>query len=82
MDPTHALALNARGYAQLRLKNYQAAIADCTLAIRLNPNYANAYVNRSVARRASGDVDGARNDLHRAVELGALAQATIKPVGR
>jgi tetratricopeptide (TPR) repeat protein len=47
IDPTHALALNARGYAQLRLRNYQGAIDDCTRAIRLNPSYANAYVNRS-----------------------------------
>ncbi len=66
IDPTHALALNARGYAQLRLRNYQGAIDDCSQAIRLNPSYANAYVNRSVARRASGDVAGAREDLHRA----------------
>jgi tetratricopeptide (TPR) repeat protein len=78
IDPTHALALNARGYAQLRLRNYQGAIDDCTQAIRLNPSYANAYVNRSVARRASGDVPGAREDLRRAIELGSVAQNTIK----
>lgn len=77
MDPTHSLALNARGYAQLRLRNYQGAIEDCTQAIRLNPNYANAYVNRSVARRAMGDVAGARDDLHRATELGSVAQASL-----
>jgi tetratricopeptide (TPR) repeat protein len=77
IDPTHALALNARGYAQLRLHNYQGAIDDCSQAIRLIPNYANAYVNRSVAKRAMGDVAGSRDDLHHASELGSVAQATI-----
>ena len=66
IDPTHALALNARGYARLRLHNYQGAIDDCSQAIRLNPNYANAYLNRSVAKRAMGDVAGSRDDQHRA----------------
>ena len=35
IDPAHALALNARGYAQLRLHNYQGAIDDCSRAIHL-----------------------------------------------
>ena len=74
IDPTLALALNARGYAQLRLRNYQGAINDCSQAIRLNPGYANAYLNRSVARRATGDVTGAREDQHRAMELDSVAQ--------
>jgi tetratricopeptide (TPR) repeat protein len=82
IDPTHALALNARGYAQLRLRNYQGAIDDCSQAIRLNPSYANAYLNRSVAKRAAGDLAGAREDLHRATELESVAQATITKTGR
>jgi tetratricopeptide (TPR) repeat protein len=77
IDPTHALALNGRGYAQLRLRNYQGAIDDCTQAIRLNPSYANAYLNRSVAKKAAGDVAGSREDLHRATELESVAQNTI-----
>jgi tetratricopeptide (TPR) repeat protein len=76
IDPTHALALNARGYAQLRLHNFQGAIDDCSRAIRLNASYANAYLNRSVARKAMGDVGGARDDQHRAAELGSVAQTT------
>jgi tetratricopeptide (TPR) repeat protein len=76
MDPAHALALNARGYARLRMHNYQGAIDDCSQAIRLNPTYANAYLNRSVARKAMGDVAGAREDQRRATELESVAQAT------
>jgi tetratricopeptide (TPR) repeat protein len=77
IDPNLALALNGRGYAQLRLHNYQGAISDCSQAIRLNPGYGNAYLNRSVAKRASGDVAGAREDQHRAMELDSVAQATV-----
>jgi tetratricopeptide (TPR) repeat protein len=80
MDPAHAMALNARGYARLRLHNYQGAIDDCSQAIRVNPNYANAYINRSVARKAMGDTAGAREDQRRATELQSVAQAsTAKP---
>jgi tetratricopeptide (TPR) repeat protein len=75
IDPTLALALNARGYALLRLRRYQDAIADCSQAIRLNPAYANAYLNRSVAKRALGDITGAREDKNHAAELDGLAQA-------
>jgi tetratricopeptide (TPR) repeat protein len=74
-DPTLALALNARGYARLRLRRYQDVIDDCSQAIRLNPAYANAYLNRSVAKRALGDVAGAREDQRHAAELDGLAQA-------
>jgi tetratricopeptide (TPR) repeat protein len=85
MDPTLALALNARGYAHLRLRRYQDAIDDCSQAIRLNPAYANAYLNRSVAKRALGDIAGAREDQRHAVELDGLAQAQAtlsKPTSR
>ena len=74
LDPTHALALNARGYARLRLRRYQDAIGDCSQAIRLNPAYANAYLNRSVAKRAMGDIAGARDDQRHAMELDGTAQ--------
>jgi tetratricopeptide (TPR) repeat protein len=83
MDPTLALALNARGYVRLRLRRYQAAIDDCSQAIRLNPAYGNAFLNRSVAKRALGDIAGAREDQRHAVELGGIAQATLaKPPSR
>jgi tetratricopeptide (TPR) repeat protein len=75
VDPTLALALNARGYARLRLRRYQDAIEDCSQAIKLNPAYANAYLNRSVAKRAMGDIAGARDDQRHASELDGVAQA-------
>jgi tetratricopeptide (TPR) repeat protein len=82
IDPTNALALNARGYAHLRLLQYRDAINDCSQAIRLNPNYANAYHNRSVAKRGLGDSVGAREDLRRATELANVARPTLSKLPR
>jgi tetratricopeptide (TPR) repeat protein len=61
-EPGHALALNARGFCQLRLRQIDAAIADFTAAIQINPGYANAFLNRSAARRLAGDAAGAKAD--------------------
>ena len=69
MDPSMPLAYNARGYAHYRLKQYPEAMADYDKAILLNPAYVNAYQNRSVARRMTGDAAGADADAAKAKEL-------------
>jgi tetratricopeptide (TPR) repeat protein len=69
LDPKFTLAFNARAYANIRLKRYHEAIADLDQALTLNPYYANAYQNRSVARRALGDKAGADADSAKAKEL-------------
>ena len=38
-------------------------------AIRLNPNFAEAYVNRGVARKSKGDLEGAIQDYNEAIRL-------------
>jgi tetratricopeptide (TPR) repeat protein len=45
------------------------ALQDYTEAIRLKPDYADAFYNRGVARRAKGDVDGALQDYTEAIRL-------------
>jgi tetratricopeptide (TPR) repeat protein len=70
LDPSSAVAYNSRGYAYLRTRQYELAIRDFSAAIGINANYANAYWNRSVARRLSGDVPGSRKDVGLATRLG------------
>ena len=73
MDPSMALAYNARGYAHYRMKQYPEAVADYDKAILLNPSYTNAYLNRSWARRTSGDTPGADADAAKAKDLAEKA---------
>jgi Tfp pilus assembly protein PilF len=65
LKPDLARPYNARGYAYLRARDYQHALSDFNDAIRLDPNYVNAYKNRAVAKKALGDGAGAAADLAR-----------------
>jgi tetratricopeptide (TPR) repeat protein len=74
LNPNFSLAYNARCYANLRLKQYDRAIADCSEAIKLDASYVNAYQNRGVAKRFQGDRAGSNEDFKRAAELQPVAQ--------
>ena len=61
------------GLDKARQNDYSGAIADYTKAIELNPNYATAYYNRSVAKEILGDLNGACDDAKKAINLGSNA---------
>jgi tetratricopeptide (TPR) repeat protein len=62
-------AYNNRGTAWFYKGDYDRAIADCTRALELNPQYAEAYNNRGTAWFYKGDYDRAIADCTRALEL-------------
>ncbi|QLE54258.1 tetratricopeptide repeat-containing serine protease family protein [Nostoc sp. TCL26-01] len=49
--------------------DYKGAIADYTKAISLNPQYANAYLNRGAVRYELGDKQGAIADFNQALKI-------------
>ncbi len=80
-----AAGLFQQGRAKLATGALQAADADYTLLLRLEPENAPARVNRALARLGLGDAAGAREDLREAVRLApgdaaahyALARAAL-----
>jgi tetratricopeptide (TPR) repeat protein len=69
LKPDLASALNGRGGVHFRRKHYRMALADYDAAIKNNPRFAQAYLNRASAREAVGDFRGATADRQRDAEL-------------
>jgi lipoprotein NlpI len=65
-----AITYNSRGFAYYTDKeDYDRAIADYSEAIRLDPKYESAYVNRAEAYAAKGDNNRANGDFNEAIRL-------------
>ncbi|MBK6346103.1 MAG: tetratricopeptide repeat protein [Bacteroidales bacterium] len=71
----YLLALNNRGILKGKAGNEAGAISDFEAAIRIKPDYAEAYYNRGVALYQTGKPDEACIDWNRALQL------KFKPAG-
>jgi tetratricopeptide (TPR) repeat protein len=65
----NASALIASGYAHYERKDWDRAIADYTQAIRLDPDFADAYFWRAAAYDEKSDWDRAIDDYTQAIRL-------------
>lgn len=70
LAPKNAIIYYDRGNLFAAEKNYNRAIDDYTQAIKLDPRFPQAYYNRAIARYYAGDINGAKEDLSKAGELG------------
>lgn len=66
LDPRNYVAYTARGWAR---GDVDAAIADYSEALRINPHYYLAYFDRGNARQERGDLDGAVADFTAAIAV-------------
>ncbi len=64
MDVKKEVALTARGRARQIRRDHDAAIADFTAALKVNPQYADARVNRGASYVQIGRLREALDDLH------------------
>ena len=69
-DETMPVALVQRARVASELKRYSRAISDCSRAIRLNPDFGQAYLVRSQALAATGKFELAQRSLNEADRLG------------
>ena len=75
LKPDFAEAYNNRGYTEMLLKDYAAALPDLDHAIQLRPNYLNALMNRGDIYNFYYQIDytSAIADYDRVLALGAQA---------
>ena len=64
-----ARQLAKKGSALMSKNQFDAAIETYTRAIELSPNYAEAYVQRGLAKRARGDLQGSIQDYEKAAAI-------------
>jgi hypothetical protein len=75
------LVYNTRGAAYAELGQYQRAIENYSNAIRLKPDYIQAYTNRALAYFKYGDIASVCRDAQKACELGSCTMLE-SPKGR
>ena len=68
-DAPTAKLYNARAYCSAKLEKFDAAVADYTEALRLDPTNAHALHNRGISLDRLGRDDEAARDFERALEI-------------
>ena len=68
-DAPTAKLYNARAYCSAKLEKFDAAVADYTDALRLDPANAHALHNRGISLDRLGRDDEAARDFEQALEL-------------
>ena len=68
-EEIRSIACNNRGNSYAEKGEHAKAIEDYTNAIRLNPEYATAYINRRFSYVAKGDFERAKKDYTEAIRL-------------
>ena len=66
-----------RGVAKGALDQHVSAIADCDIAIRLKPDYAEAYLQRGISKVVLFRFTAAKRDLRTALRLAKGAENRV-----
>ncbi|NXR50565.1 RPAP3 protein, partial [Hippolais icterina] len=70
-DPYNPVLPTNRASAFYRMKKFSVAESDCNLALALDRNYVKAYARRGAARFALKNLQGAKEDYEKVLELDA-----------
>ncbi len=68
-NPDDAIAYNERGYRRYKRGEYFGALTDFNKAIQINPNLADAYLNRRLVNEVLGNDKLSERDLLKAITL-------------
>ena len=69
LDGTRADALTLRASAYRRVDSYDLALEDANRAIKIAPNFPDAYLERGDLRLITGDLAAARGDFQKVMQL-------------
>jgi len=69
LKPWHVLSLYMKGICKIKLKKFESAIEDLTIAIKIDHKCLSAYNARGVAKKKLNDIEGAIEDLSKAIEI-------------
>jgi len=72
--PSDDEAFLKRGMARQQKGDHDAAIADFTKAIEMNPDCVQAYASRGLSKEAKGDAAGAKADYGKSIQIQIMVE--------